>query len=145
MTVWPWATDRSGRRRSRSSQGTWPTRPAHAIPTPRSVIQAQEMIAIGIYICEYFLGTKNSSWGSESRGVDATMSTTLFVVNSRKTRAGAACSRIVVERHCSTCAAYSHRSVFLVAAWLLLPSVAGCPMFSSMADNARVTAYTLKS
>ena len=42
--------------------------PARAIPTPRNVTCAQEIFSIGIYIRTYFLGTKNSSWGSESRG-----------------------------------------------------------------------------
>ena len=35
---------------------------------PRGVFWAQEKIAIGIYSSESFLGPKNSSWGSESRG-----------------------------------------------------------------------------
>ena len=42
--------------------------PARAIPTPASVIYAQEIVSIGNYNSKYFLGPRNSSWGSESRG-----------------------------------------------------------------------------
>jgi hypothetical protein len=39
-----------------------------AIPTPRSIIWAQEIFSIGVYNREYFLDPKNRSLGSESRG-----------------------------------------------------------------------------
>jgi hypothetical protein len=36
--------------------------------TPKNVIWAQGIFSIGIHNSKYFLGPKNSSWGSESRG-----------------------------------------------------------------------------
>jgi hypothetical protein len=45
-----------------------PSTPAHAIPNPRNIIWAQEILYIGNLHSEYFLGPKNISWGSGSRG-----------------------------------------------------------------------------